>query len=180
MKRIIVIAAVWMGMSAAAAQESSFAEHVAGFESSLSRTLAEERVPGAAYAVVAAGRVVRIGSFGHTVLNGDRPVDPDTVFRLASVSKGFAGVLAALIANEGGFTLEEPITQYRPDFKIHAPVQSISVRHVLGQMTGLIPNAYDNLIEAGKTLDETFRTFRRSRRFASPGAATPTRTTCSA
>src|SRR5690606_21999226 len=134
MKRLLVLAvAAWVGI--AAADESAFFEHVLGFESDLNRVLAEERVPGAAYAVVAAGRVVRIGAYGRTALDDDRPVDPETVFRLASVSKGFAGTLAALIAHEGGFALEEPITRYRPDFKINGPVQSITIRHVLAQMT---------------------------------------------
>jgi beta-lactamase class C len=169
MKKMIVAAALWLGASAAGAQPSSLAQHIISFERTLYEVLGEERVPGAAYAVVAEGRVLRIGGYGHTALNGDRPVDPNTVFRLASVSKGFAGTLAALIAHEGGFTLEEPITQYRPDFKIMAPAQTITIRHVLGQMTGLIPNAYDNLIEAGKTLDEIIPHFETLAPICQPG-----------
>lgn len=150
--------------------QTDFLEHVLDFENSLRSTLAEERVPGAAYAVVAGGRVLRVGGYGSTDMNGGRPVDPETVFRLASVSKGFAGTLAALIAHEGAFALEEPITRYRPDFRIQGPAEAITIRHVLGQMTGFIPNAYDNLIEAGKTLDEIIPHFRTLAPICQPGS----------
>jgi beta-lactamase class C len=156
-------------MSAAHAQPG-LVEHVLDFESNLHRALAEERVPGAAYAVVAGGRLVQVGGYGNTDMNGGRPVDPETVFRLASVSKGFAGTLAALIAYEGGFALEEPITRYRPDFRILGPAEAITIRHVLGQMTGFTPNAYDNLIEAGKTLDEIIPHFGTLAPICQPGS----------
>ena len=156
-------------MSAVHAQPGLL-EHVLDFESNLHRALAEERVPGAAYAVVAGGRLLHVGGYGNTDMNGGRPVDPETVFRLASVSKGFAGTLAALIAYEGGFALEEPITRYRSDFRILGPAEAITIRHVLGQMTGFTPNAYDNLIEAGKTLDEIIPHFSTLAPICQPGS----------
>src|SRR5690606_34698204 len=175
MKRLLFAAAAawavaWAVTTAAHAQQDPLLEHVLDFESTLHRTLAEERVPGAAYAIVARGQALRIGAYGRTDMNGGPPVDPATVFRLASVSKGFAGMLAALIAHEGGFAMEEPIVRYRPDFRIQGPAEAITIRHVLGQMTGFIPNAYDNLIEAGKSLDEIIPHFETLAPICQPGS----------
>lgn len=164
-----VAAAACFAFADVGAQPFELLEHVSTFEHKLFEAFSEERIPGAAYAVVAGGRALKIGSYGRTDLDGGRAVDPETVFRLASVSKGFAGTLAALIAHEGGFTLEDPVTRYRPDFRIQHAEQAITVRHVLGQMTGLIPNAYDNLIEAGKTLDEIIPHFRTLAPVCRPG-----------
>ncbi len=144
-------------------------DHVLAFERQFHQMLTEEAIPGGAYAVVADGRVVRIGSFGRTDLGSGRAVDPETVFRLASVSKGFAGTVAALVAREGGFAFDDPITRFRPDFEFQGPHQLITVRDVLAQTTGFVSNAYDNLIEAGKTLDEIIPHFRTIAPLCQPG-----------
>ncbi len=165
----LIVAVIATAVTARADEAGSLLDHVIEFERRFHDTLTEERIPGGAYAVVAGGHVVRIGTFGRTDLNGGRPIDPETVFRLASVSKGFAGTVAALIAAEGGFTFDEPITRYRPDFRFQGPHQIITIRDLLAQTTGFVSNAYDNLIEAGKTLDEIIPHFQTIAPICQPG-----------
>ncbi len=83
-------------------------------------------------------------------------VDRHTVFRLASVSKGFAGVLAAILQEEGIISMDDRIIEYLPDFRLKDSINThdLAIRHVLNHTSGLVPHAYDNLAEDGKTIRE--------------------------
>ena len=121
----------------------------------------EERIPGSAWAIVHQGEIVRIGLHGFVDSRRSRPVDQSTVFRIASVSKGFAGVLSALLASEGLITLQDPIRQYAPSFRFKSGGNNVelTIEDVLGQRSGFVPNAYDNLIEAGTPRQQIYLHF---------------------
>ncbi|MFO0954639.1 MAG: serine hydrolase domain-containing protein [Isosphaeraceae bacterium] len=57
------------------------------FDRLMTTFVAENRVPGAALAVARDGRVVYARGFGHADLDRAEPVRPDSLFRVASVSK---------------------------------------------------------------------------------------------
>ncbi len=80
------------------------------------------------------------------------PIDEQTTFRLASVSKPFAAELVGLLVEDGALNWEDPVTRYVPGFKINGDASQIRIRHLLGQSTGLMPHAYDNLLEDGKSM----------------------------
>jgi beta-lactamase class C len=168
--RVLALITALVVIHTAHAEGEGLLRQISEFERLFQDALGEERIPGAAYAVVANGRILTVGHFGRTDTNSGRHVDAETVFRLASVSKGFAGTLAALLAREGAFAFEEPVTRYRPDFRFQGPHQIITVRDLLSQTTGFIPNAYDNLIEAGKTLDEIIPHFEAIAPICTPGS----------
>lgn len=140
------------------------------FDERFRALLAEENIPGGAYAVVHRGVPVRIGVAGTTDIRTGRAVNPDTVFRIASVSKGFAATLAALLADEGRFSWAEPITRYVPGFQFRGARDSVRIDDVVGQSSGFIPHAYDNLIEAGVPRDEVWRRFASLSPICPPGS----------
>ena len=74
----------------------------------------QDRVPGYAAAVRYRGDVeVRTG--GCLELGGTRPVAPDSLFRLASLSKPVAGVLTLALAADGVLDLDEPVGRWLPE-----------------------------------------------------------------
>src|SRR5690606_16425709 len=104
-----------------------------------------------AVGVVRGGEVTLLKTYGLREAGGDDPVTPDTVFRLASLSKGFAASLAALEVAEGRLSWDEPVAERLPDFRLITPdaTAKVTVATILGQRTGLPPYAYDNMLEAG-------------------------------
>lgn len=126
-------------------------------------------VPGGAFAIVHHDQILQLGTFGHTDLGRGRAVDVNTRFRIASLSKGFSGVLAASLADERRFTLEAPITVFAPDFRIRQKARPLTVEDVLGQRSGYIRNAYDNLLEAGISRAEILPRFRTLEPLCAPG-----------
>ncbi|MBY6203296.1 serine hydrolase domain-containing protein [Halomonas denitrificans] len=159
------------GLAETALDAVDFAPALSEFEDRFKRAVAEERIPGAAWVVVHRGRVLGLGTYGHVDQRRSRPVDPATVFRIASVSKGFAGTLAALLAHEGRIALEEPIAPYAPSFGYRGPgSERLTIQDVLGQRSGFVPNAYDNLIEAGRSRREIYPRFSEIEPICPPGA----------
>ena len=110
----------------------------------------------------AAATIFHHGEIVYTITHGVKragtkdSVDRHTVFRLASVSKGFAGVLAALLQEEGILSMDDRIMDYLPGFMLKDSVNThdLAIRHILNHTSGLVPHAYDNLAEDGKTIKE--------------------------
>lgn len=119
----------------------------------------KRNVPGFAFVVVQAGQPAKFYTYGKTENRG-KNIDTDTVFRLASVSKTFTATLIAA-ENPIATTLnwQTPLTQLTPEYDFNKyPEKPLLLRHIIGQSTGFMPNAYDNLIEANykrtRVLDE--------------------------
>ncbi len=62
---------------------------------------------GAAYTIVHNGEVTYTSTYGERKRGSSDEVDEHTLFRLASVSKGFAGTLACLLELDGAFSLDD-------------------------------------------------------------------------
>ncbi len=106
---------------------------------------------GLAVAIVKDGRVALTRTYGVREAGGKEKVTPDTVFRIASLSKGFAGTLAALEAKDGKLDLSTKVSKVVPQFQLRraADTAAITLEDILTHRTGLPPYAYDNLLEAG-------------------------------
>ena len=111
---------------------------------------------GGAFAIVNAEGVLRLGAFGLRQSGGRDKINEDTVFRIASVSKTFAAGLTGILVEDGYLNWEDEVVRYVPDFRFDGNFESVLTRHVLGQSTGLIPHAYDNLLEDGVPLETIF------------------------
>ena len=123
---------------------------VHAFEAVAQQLVANQRVPGLAVAIVQNGRILTARGYGVTDVQRPEPVDARTVFRLASLSKTFAGTLSGMLASEGALDLSQPVVNYVPGFRLRDPVatSSLTIGNVLSQATGLTRNAYDRDIEA--------------------------------
>jgi beta-lactamase class C len=106
---------------------------------------------GAALAIVYKGKVAFIKCYGVKVAGTNDSINIHTAFRLASVSKGFAGVLACMLEQDSIIHLNDRVIEYLPSFRLKDTLnsQSLTIQHLLSHTTGLIPHAFDNLIEDG-------------------------------
>jgi len=91
--------------------------------------------PGAAILVSRAGRVILRKGYGLANVERDTAVTPETVFRIASVTKVFAATAALMLADQGRIALDSPVTTYLPDYP--AAGRGITVRHLLSHTAGL-------------------------------------------
>ena len=126
------------------------------FVSFMARELDSSHTVGAAYTIVHNGDVAYTGTFGEREYGTGLEVDSHTLFRLASVSKGFAGALACLLELDGAFSLDDRVVDHYPGFalKDSASTAELTIRHLLSHTSGLVPYAYDNLVEADQKLND--------------------------
>ncbi len=124
--------------------------NVANIESMAQQLTYGERVPGMAVAIVQGGRILSARGYGVTDVNNPLPVDSHTVFRLASLSKAFAGTMAGLLVNDGTLRWDSKVTDYVPGFHLTTPeaTERLTVADLLSHRVGLPYNAYDRDIEA--------------------------------
>jgi CubicO group peptidase (beta-lactamase class C family) len=62
------------------------------------------------------GRVVHQENIGWRDIEGRLPMERDTLFRIASMSKPVTSLAALMLYDEGRFALDEPITRWAPEF----------------------------------------------------------------
>jgi beta-lactamase class C len=109
------------------------------------------KTPGAAVVIVKDGEVVFIKGYGVKQEGTQLVVDENSVFRIGSLSKGFAGVLAAMMEDEGKLRWYDKVQKFVPEFNLSDPAQSerMEVKNVVTQTTGLPYHSFSNLIEQG-------------------------------
>lgn len=109
--------------------------------------------PGCAVGVYNAGRIVFAKGYGKADLEAKRPITPNSVFNIASLSKQFTAFAVALLEREGKLSLDAPARHYVPELpEFGAP---ITVRQLLHHTSGL--RDYGALMElTGWKLDQEF------------------------
>lgn len=92
-------------------------------------------IPGLSLGVVKAGTVVKAKGYG--IANRERgdTVTPETVFRIASLSKQFLSAGIMLLAQEGKLSVDDPISKY---LKTPASWDSITLRRLLTHTSGVL------------------------------------------
>lgn len=131
--------------------------------SNIDAELNKYSIPGAAYVIVKNDKVIAMESFGYTDKTNKQKVNKNTVFRLASVSKPFAATIATMLAQEKKLNLSDPITKFLPNFALASKgaAEKIQLKHILSHSSGLMPNAYDNLLHENWSMEKIISRFDR-------------------
>ncbi len=77
--------------------------------------VADGTLPGFSVAVRTADGSTTVRTRGVTAPEGDRPVEPSTSYRLASVSKPVAALLAGILTSEGVLRPDDEICRWVPE-----------------------------------------------------------------
>src|SRR5690242_5050075 len=96
------------------------------------------RVPGGSVGIVKDERLVYVRGFGYADTNTLELVQPDSLFRLASLSKSLTGVETLKLVEQGCFKLDQaafPLLNYPapnyPGAQLDARLNSITIRQLL-------------------------------------------------
>ena len=76
-----------------------------------------ERVAGAIMYIARAGQTAHFRTYGKMDLEARKPMAPDAIFRIASMSKAVTSVAVMMLYEEGKFMLHDPIERYIPAFR---------------------------------------------------------------
>jgi CubicO group peptidase (beta-lactamase class C family) len=74
-------------------------------------------IPGGAALIARNGKIAYFKAFGYADVASKKPLKRDDIFRIASQTKAVTSVAVMMLFEEGRFLLDEPISNYLPEFK---------------------------------------------------------------
>lgn len=115
------------------------ATRVEELKSFIQASMKELNVPGVAIALYDNGSVAYEGAFGVRELGKPEPVDANTLFMIASNTKGLSTLLLAKLADEGKLSWDEPVTKLYPSFRLGSPetTKQVLMKDLVCACTGL-------------------------------------------
>jgi CubicO group peptidase (beta-lactamase class C family) len=118
--------------------------------------LSQSSIPGLAVAVVSHNEVVYLKGYGQRRADSESPVDADTVFQLASVSKPIASTVMAALVSDGTVRWDDPVIMHAPGFALSDPhaTRQVTLRDMFCHRSGLAGHAGDLLEDIGYSRDE--------------------------
>src|SRR5262247_62286 len=108
------------------------------------------KIPGMSIVIVHDQDVLLAKGFGYADLEKKIPADPQTVYRIGSVTKSFTALMLMQLRDAGKLQLDDPIEKYLPEFKIKSrfpDARPATFRQVAAHYSGLpreAPLPYEN------------------------------------
>ncbi|GAA4561847.1 serine hydrolase domain-containing protein [Planotetraspora kaengkrachanensis] len=139
-----MVAAVAAGLMVSSAADTGFAAtapDAAAVEQVVSGFAGKAGYPGIAVAITKGDQVLYTGGYGHD--SAGAAVTATTPMPVASVSKSFTALAVMRLAEAGKVTLDAPVRDYLPDFRIADPRGArITVRELLNQTSGITDGTF--------------------------------------
>lgn len=113
---------------------------------SIAEGMTEGKIPGLSIVLVDREGLIWSAGFGHTDYDCKKPVTPDTIFSIQSMSKTFTATAVMLAVQDGLVDLDTPIADYLPDFKVKSrfeenPQNKMTLQHLLSHTAGFVHEA---------------------------------------
>ena len=124
---------------------------VADIDASVKAAMDATGTPGVAVAVVHGGETIFARGYGVRDLDTGAPVDENTVFAMASVSKSIGATVIARAIDAGVVTWDTPVQENLPSFALSDPwvSQNLTIADLYAHRSGLFEHAGDELEEIG-------------------------------
>lgn len=121
----VVMTMVAVGAATAAGLPKAAKPEAVGFSSQRLQRLTDAfnadvnagKIPGAVVLIVRQGKVAYFQTFGFQDRAAQTPMQSDSIFRLASLTKPVTAVAALMLAEEGKLQLMDPVSVYLPQLK---------------------------------------------------------------
>lgn len=126
----------------------------------LNQSISEKVMPGAVAFVARGGKIVKHTAYGNSAQYTDGkftemehpiPMQEDTIFDLASISKIFTSTAVMVLFEKGLFELDDPVVKYIPEFAANGK-QNVTIRQLLTHTSGFV--SWIPLYTKGNSRDE--------------------------
>lgn len=112
-----------------------------GVGATLQAAVTQNEIAGAVTVVVTQDKTLHLESTGHADVATRRPMTPDTLFWIASMTKPVTGVAILMLQDEGKLNVADPIAKYLPEFaNLKTPSgkpANLSITQILTHTSGL-------------------------------------------
>ena len=125
----------------ALAQASDYLAGLPAFHEAIKREITAGNITGVSVALVEGNRILHVEGFGFADKKKRVPATRDTVYRAGSISKLFTAVAAMQLAEKGRLSIDQPVTELWPEFRIYVPFPTampITLRQLMCHRGGMI------------------------------------------
>ena len=92
-------------------------ERLERISAAVQRDIDDKHIAGAVTMIVRRGRVAWIKAQGMMDREAGKPMRPDALFRICSMTKPITSLAVMMLYEEGRFLLDDPVSKYIPEFK---------------------------------------------------------------
>ena len=110
------------------------------------RNIDDKHIAGAVTMVVRHGQVAWLKAQGMQDREAGKPMQPDTIFRICSMTKPITSVAVMMLYEQGYFALEDPISKYLPEFKNPRVLVKTATGFERAAVIGLMASMVDCLV----------------------------------
>lgn len=146
-------------VAAASAQSAGWDAFVAQYRAALPK----HAIVGSSVALVEHGAVTAKAHFGLRDKAANLPVNDDTIFHWASITKTFNAIAIMQLRDRGLITLSDPIVKYVPELrKVHnpfGPIDDITIRELLSHSAGFRAGTWPFVEDGDKPGDKPWQPF---------------------
>jgi CubicO group peptidase (beta-lactamase class C family) len=147
-----ILPAMGQGLPAASPESVGLsAERLQRIEAAVDRQIRDKRIAGAVTLVARKGRAAWFKAQGMLDIESGKPMPPDAIFRICSMTKPITSLAVMTLYEEGRFLLNDPVSKYLPEFKnpkvlVKPPAgepytipaaREITIKHLLTHTAGL-------------------------------------------
>ncbi len=115
--------------------EGLSAEKLAEVGKIMNKQIDEHKIAGGIVLIAKNGKLVFQEPYGVMDLETKKPIAPDTIFRIYSMSKAITSAAALILHDEGKLDLDAPVSKYLPEFAELQVFDGDNVRPVEREMT---------------------------------------------
>ena len=147
MKRLLAVLALATAACAhpTGAPQAAPSRLVTDIDTVVARFASLHGSPGLGVVVVRDTQVIYLKGTGYADAERQVPFGPATEFYIASTTKSFTGLAAAILAQRGVWSLDAPVSRYLPQLRLKAPLDpdSITIRSLLTHTHGIAGGVVD-------------------------------------
>ncbi|MGB5335589.1 MAG: serine hydrolase domain-containing protein, partial [Woeseiaceae bacterium] len=133
---IVAVALTQLGLRDKDVELGIITERLSRIDAAIEAEVAAGKIPGAVALVLRNGEVAYHRSFGYADIDDNEPMQLDSIFRIASMTKAVTSVAAMTLYEQGLFKLDDPLAKYVPEF---ADMVVISEVDEQGNITATVP-----------------------------------------
>ncbi|MGI9233796.1 MAG: serine hydrolase domain-containing protein [Woeseiaceae bacterium] len=132
---LILVAAValsQMGLRESDDLPGLVSDRLGRIDTAIDAEVAAKRIPGAVALIVKNGEIAYHKSFGFADIDSEKPMQSDSIFRIASMTKAVTSVAVMTLYEQGRFQLNDPVAKYIPEFANMAVISELDEQGEVG------------------------------------------------
>jgi len=118
----------------------NFAQVRREFKTFYEQSMRKHGIVGSSFMLIQDGQVIAQEFFGIANQEKQQPVDENTIYHWASITKTFTGIAIMQLRDRGLLKLDDPIIKYLPELKtVHNPfgdMSQITIKHLMSHTAG--------------------------------------------